>query len=57
MNSDRGLRMRKAIISINWLKGSTADLGSLRRYASYYTAYALRQLLGFVRNVLKATMS
>jgi hypothetical protein len=57
MNSDKGLRMRKAVISINWLRGFTADLGSLRRYASYYAAHALRQLLGFVRNVLKATMS
>jgi hypothetical protein len=49
--------MRKAVTNINWLRDSTADLGSLRRYASCYAAYALRQLLGFVRNILKATIS
>jgi hypothetical protein len=32
MDSDKGLRMRKTVTSINWLKDSTADLGSLRKY-------------------------
>jgi hypothetical protein len=44
MDSDRGLRMRKAVTSINWLRGSTADLGSLRRYAC--KAITLRMRFG-----------
>jgi hypothetical protein len=33
MNSDKGLRMRKAVTNINWLRDFTADLESLRKYA------------------------
>jgi hypothetical protein len=55
MDSDRGLKMRKTVTSINWLRDFTADLGNLRRYA-YKVMHTLRQLLRFVRNVLKATM-
>jgi hypothetical protein len=58
MDSDKGLKIRKAVTNINWLKGFTADLRSLRGYAckAYYATHALRQLLRFVRNILKATM-
>jgi hypothetical protein len=44
MDSDRGLRMRKAVTNINWLKGFTADLGSLRKYAC--KAITLRMRFG-----------
>jgi hypothetical protein len=56
MDSDRELKIRKTVTSINWLKGSTADLRNLRRYACK-AMHTFRQLLEFVRNILKATMS